>query len=182
MTARPGEPAEAALPLAPPLAVPSIKRRMAAFVYEGVVLFGVVFIAGYLFAALTQQRHALEKQTALQIFLFIVLGIYFVWFWSRGGQTVAMRAWHVRLLTASGQPVSQRRALVRYLLAYLWFLPALLAAWLAQLKGAQVWILLVVGVVAYALTALLHPRRQFWHDALCGTELVIWQPPRRSAS
>ena len=33
-----------------------------------------------------------------------------------------------------------------------------------------------VGVIAYALLALLHPQRQFWHDALCGTRLVDARP------
>ena len=181
MTSRPGEPAEAAPAL--PLRIPSIKRRLAAFVYEGVVLFGVVFVAGYLFAALTQQRHALVGQTGLQTVLFVVLAIYFAWFWSRGGQTVAMKAWHLRLVSAAGQPVSQLRALLRYVLAYLWFLPALLTAWLAQLKnGWQVALLMFVGVTVYAATALLHPRRQLWHDALCGTELVTWYPKQNPSS
>ena len=29
-----------------------------------------------------------------------------------------------------------------------------------------------VGVIAYAMLTLLHPHRQFWHDALCGTRLI----------
>jgi uncharacterized RDD family membrane protein YckC len=34
----------------------------------------------------------------------------------------------------------------------------------------------VVWIVAYALSALLHPRRQFWHDALCDTAVVDAPP------
>ena len=75
-------PAPAAVSGAP---APSLRRRMAAFVYEGVLLFGVVMIAGYLYSSLTQQRHALQGQTGLQAFLFVVLAIYFVASWSRGG-------------------------------------------------------------------------------------------------
>ena len=74
------------------LVAPGIWRRLACFVYEGVLLFGVLMISGYLFSTLTQQRHALLGRHALQGFLFVVLGIYFVWFWSHGGQTVAMKA------------------------------------------------------------------------------------------
>ncbi|HET9822007.1 MAG TPA: RDD family protein [Burkholderiaceae bacterium] len=166
---------------APP---PGLLRRLAAFVYEGVLLFGVVMIAGYLYGSLTQQRHALEGQTGLQAFLFVVLGIYFVTFWSRGGQTVALRAWHLRVARADGGPVSQGRALARYFAAWLWFLPALLVARLAGLHSAwQIFALMTVGVLAYALLARLHPQRQFWHDALCGTRIVTWRPaPRRAQS
>lgn len=161
----------------PSLATPGVARRLAAFVYEGVLLFGVVFIAGYLYSALTQQRHALQGQTGLQVVVFIVLAIYFVTFWSRGGQTVAMRAWHVRLVTASGASVTPARALARYLLAWLWFAPALLAARLAGLHSlGAIFTLLFAGVGAYALLAFLHPQRQFLHDALCGTRLVTWRP------
>jgi uncharacterized RDD family membrane protein YckC len=161
---------------------PGLARRLACFVYEGVLLFGVVMIAGYLYSSLTQQRHALQGQTGLQLFLFLILGIYFVFFWSRGGQTVAMKTWHVRLANRDGNAVTQGQALLRYLLAWIWFVPALLALWLSGLKGGPATAgLLAAGVFGYAALALLHPQRQFWHDAVCGTRLVDARharPPR----
>lgn len=165
---------------APPSApVPGLWRRLACFTYEGVLLFGVVMIAGYLFSTLTQQRHALTGRHGLQAFLFIVLGIYFVWFWSHGGQTVAMRAWHIRLVDRAGAPVTQQRAFVRYLLSWLWFMPALILTWLSGLTGGgAVFGVLAVGVVTYALSSRLHPDRQFLHDALAGTRLVTHRPER----
>jgi uncharacterized RDD family membrane protein YckC len=154
---------------------------MASFVYEGVLLFGVLFVAGYLWSAATQQRHALQGQSGLQAFVFVVLALYFVVFWTRGGQTVAMRAWNVRLVTATGTPVGRMRALARYVASWLWFVPALLAARVAGLHSAlEIFVLLAVGVVAYALLALLHPQRQFLHDALCGTRLVSWSAAARA--
>lgn len=164
---------------APPQAAdaPGLARRLACFVYEGVLLFGVVMIAGYLYSSLTQQRHALEGRGGLMAFLFVVLAIYFVWFWSHGGQTVAMKAWHIRLIGADGHPVGQWRALVRYLLSWVWFLPALGSAHVAGLRsGGAVFGLLAVGVLGYAALARLHPQRQFWHDAVCGTRLITWRP------
>jgi uncharacterized RDD family membrane protein YckC len=163
------------------LAAPGLWRRLACFMYEGVLLFGVLMIAGYLFSSLTQQRHALVGRHGLQAFLFVVLGIYFVWFWSHGGQTVAMKAWHVRLVTANGKPVSQLHALVRYALSWLWFVPALLALYLSPIHSAPLMLaVMAVGVLAYAALARLHPQRQFWHDALCGTRLITWRPAPRA--
>lgn len=169
----------AALP--PGAGTPGLARRLACFVYEGVLLFGVVMIAGYLYSSLTQQRHALEGRGGLMAFLFVVLAIYFVWFWSHGGQTVAMKAWHIRLVGADGRPVGQARALARYLLSWIWFLPALGSAHAAGLRsGGAVFGVLAAGVLAYAALARLHPQRQFWHDAVCGTRLITWRaaPPR----
>jgi uncharacterized RDD family membrane protein YckC len=162
---------------AAPRVAPGVWRRMACFVYEGVLLFGVVMIAGYLFSTLTQQRHALLGRHGLQAFLFVVLGIYFVWFWSHGGQTVAMKAWHIRLVDRAGAPVSQARALARYVLSWLWFAPALASlAFAGAHGGGAISVVLLTGVIAYALLARLHPERQFWHDAACGTRLIDWRP------
>ena len=156
---------------------PSLWRRLACFLYEGVLLFGVVMIAAYLYGTLTQQRHALQGQWGLRAFLFLVLAVYFMWFWTHGGQTVAMKAWHVRLVDARGKPLTQFRALLRYLLSWIWFLPALLTAHAAGLHStAEVFTLLTVGVLAYAGLSKLHPQGQFWHDAVCGTAVVNWQP------
>ena len=156
---------------------PGIARRLACFFYEGVLLFGVVMVSGWLYSTLTQQRHAMIGRHGLQAFLFIALAIYFVSFWSRGGQTVAMKTWHIRLVDRHGRPVSQWRALARYFLCWLWFVPALATVWLADLRDlASIFGATAVGVIAYAMLAWLHPERQFWHDAACGTRLVTWRP------
>lgn len=160
-----------------PMAFPGVMRRMAAFVYEGVLLFGVIMIAGYLFSSLTQQRHALQGMHGLQAFLFLVLGIYFVWFWSKSGQTVAMKTWHVRLVDRSGRPVTQARALARYLLSWVWFMPALGLAELTGMRaGAGLWGWILGGVALIAVAARWSPDRQFVHDLICGTRVVDARP------
>ena len=162
-------------------AAPGLPRRLACFVYEGVLLFGVLMISAYLYSSLTQQRHALQGKTGLQAFLFVVLGIYFVWFWSRGGQTVAMKAWHLRLVDAQGSAVTQLRALARYLLAWAWFVPGLAALYLSggAASAGAMFSVLTLGVLGFAGLAFLRPDRQFWHDVVCGTRLVHWQPAPR---
>ena len=51
-----------------PMTTPSLKRRMACWLYEGLLLFGVLFISGYLFSTLSQSRHALDNRHGLQAF------------------------------------------------------------------------------------------------------------------
>ena len=152
---------------------PALGRRLACFLYEGVLLFGVVMAAGFIYATLTGQRHALVGTTGLQAGLFVVLGAYFVTFWTRSGQTLAMQTWHIRLVDRDGRIVDWRRAVCRYLLAWMWFMPALLGLRLAGLSAPlPVFSALGAGVLAYAGLSRLHPGRQFWHDAVCGTCLV----------
>jgi len=158
---------------------PPLLRRMACWLYEGMLMFGVVFIAGYLFGTLSQTRNALDNRHALQGFLFIVFGIYFTWFWARG-QTLAMKTWHIRIVGRDGRPISQRRALLRYVFSWLWFLPPLAAMAPFQLSGAESTVILLGWVAVWALLSRFHPEGQFWHDALAGTRLVHFQlPPRK---
>jgi uncharacterized RDD family membrane protein YckC len=157
-----------------------LARRFAAFLYEGVLLFGVIFFTGFLYSVLTRQQHAMQGRTGLGVFLFIVLGVYFVGFWTRSGQTLAMKTWHLRVVDAAGQPLHAGRALVRYLLGWLWFLPALISVWALELHGGGAIVgSLLAGMLAYLLIARLHPQRQFLHDTISGSRIVT-QLPRRS--
>lgn len=162
------------------LFAPSLKRRMACWLYEGMLMFGVVFVAGYLFSALSQSRHALDNRHSLQAFLFVVFGIYFTWFWAKG-QTLAMKTWNIRLTDAAGRPVSQRRALGRYLLSWLWFLPPLAAIAPFSLSPGESSVLIAGWVLVYALLSRFHPQQQFWHDALAGTRLLSSSEPGPAA-
>jgi len=139
-------------------------------------MFGVVFIAGYLFSALTQTRHALQNRHGLQAFIFVVAGIYFVWFWSKG-QTLAMKTWHIRVVDRLGRPISQSRALLRYLLSWIWFLPPLLAVSPFGLSGGEISVLVIGWVIVWALLSRFQRDGQFWHDAWAGTRLMDVQPP-----
>jgi uncharacterized RDD family membrane protein YckC len=159
---------------------PGLWRRMACWVYEGMLLFGVVFIAGYLFGTLTQTRNAMDNRMALQIFLFIALSGYFVIFWTRG-QTLAMKTWHIRVVDSQGVLVSRHRALLRYVLAWVWILPPLALAWAGALPAGTQALVFLLWVAAWAGSSGLAPKRQFWHDILAGTRLVHYKPPAPAA-
>ena len=150
---------------------PSLGRRMACWLYEGMLLFGVVFIAGYLFSALSQTRHALDNRPGMQAFIFLVLGIYFTWFWHRG-QTLAMKTWHIRVVDRQGRALSQKRALLRYMASWLWFAPPLVLTWPLALPALEVLVLTLGWVAIWAVLSRFHPERQFWHDAMAGTRLI----------
>jgi uncharacterized RDD family membrane protein YckC len=113
-------------------------------VYEAVLLFAVAFFAAWLFFFVSggQDATAGWLRHALQLFIGTVFAAYFLWCWLRGGQTLAMKAWHIRLVD-----VTPPKALLRLVLAALLF-PASIA-----------W-------------ALFDRDRQFLHDRLAGTRLV----------
>lgn len=141
-------------------------------------MFGVVFIAGYLFGTLSQTRNAMNNRHALQAFVFVIFGIYFVWFWGKG-QTLAMKTWDIRVVDTDGNLITQKRALARYALSWLWFLPPLLTSYLLHLPAVEGAVLLVGWVLVWAVLARFHTQKQFWHDALAGTRLITWTTPER---
>ena len=162
--------------LALPLRPPGLRRRMACWLYEGVLLFGVVMVVGLVFSILTQSRHALQNRHAMMAVQFVALALYFVRFWTGQGQTLAMKTWHIRVVDRLGRPLGRGRALWRYLLCWVWFLPplALMQHW--PLSLAEVGLLLTGWVCVWALLSRFHPSQQFWHDLWAGTRLADVRP------
>ncbi|MDB5798541.1 MAG: hypothetical protein JWP36_2443 [Paucimonas sp.] len=154
------------------LTAPRLRTRLSCLVYEGLMMFGVVFGAGLLYSIVMQQRHALAMRAGMQAWLFLVIGFYFIWFWSRGRQTLPMKTWHIALVDELGQALSYRRALLRYLFSWLWFLPAALLAWLAGAGKWPTFALLGANMMLWAMTIYLDPQRQYLHDRLAGTRMI----------
>jgi uncharacterized RDD family membrane protein YckC len=164
----------AAAPSAAPPA--GLARRLAAFIYEGVLLFAVLFFACFLYVVLTRQKDALFGLPGY-VFAFLVPAAYFLYFWTRTGQTLALKTWHLRVVDRHGQPLRLGRALARYVLSWLWVLPGL-SLWALGMRGGALAAGLAVWVLTYLMTARLHPERQLPHDLLAGSR-VITQLPRR---
>jgi uncharacterized RDD family membrane protein YckC len=118
-------------------------------IYEGVLLIAVLFLSSYLFLSLARDAQAGWSRTIFQLFLLCVCGAYFVFCWTRSGQTLPMKTWHLRLVAPTGEGVTPIRALRRYLFA----VPGMLS-------GVSV------------LWALVDKERQFLHDRLAGTRIV----------
>lgn len=150
---------------------PSLKRRMACWLYEGILLFAVIFIAGYLFSTLSQTRYALDNRHGLQAFVFLVLAIYFTWFWHKG-QTLAMKTWHIRIVDSFGKPLSQKKALVRFLYCWVWFLPPLCVSNVLSYSGLSSLLTLGIWVAVWALSTRFQGQGHFWHDVWAGTRLI----------
>lgn len=151
-------------------------------VYESLLLFGVLALVVLLVLLSNQHSPQASTNLRMQIAAFFAFGAYFSYFWVRGnGQTLAMKTWRIRLVRASGEPVRWSQALLRYLCSWMWFLPAMLAS---SAFGLQRWPMVAVlglGMLAWAMTIFLDPQRQFLHDRLAGTRLILLPPPGKNA-
>ncbi|MET0264157.1 MAG: RDD family protein [Duganella sp.] len=160
----------------PTLAYPSIQRRLVSMVYEFLLAFAALFLPFLVFEMASGASHAPLVEHLRQLLLFVVLGLYFVHQWRREGQTLAMRTWRLKVILPGHDRLPTRVAVVRYLLSWMWVLPALVVSAVLGLHKWQALGALLAGVVLWALTALLDKERQFLHDRLAGTRLVQLPP------
>ncbi|HMG59378.1 MAG TPA: RDD family protein [Burkholderiales bacterium] len=130
--------------------VPGIGLRVLSMLYESLIVFAVAFFAGLAFYGATHGRLSGNTRLVFQLYLFLVLGAYFIACWSRGGRTLPMQTWKMRVVRPDNLPIGVGRAALRYVLAW----PSLL--------------LFGVGV----FWAFFDRDRQFLHDRLAGTRVV----------
>ena len=157
---------------APPLPPVTVRRRLAALLYESVLLFGVVFVAGLAFSLVLQQRNGYTHHRLMAAWIAVVAGVYFVGLWHRGGQTLPMKTWRLRVIGPDGAPPSLARATLRYLAAWLWFLPPLALHPLLHLTVPHTLVLEALWFVLWTACARFMPERQFLHDRIAGTRIV----------
>ena len=129
---------------------PSIKRRLICMVYESLLLCGVTFLASLLFLGVSGGTLGGWLRHAFQVYLFLAIGLYFAGSWRRHGQTLAMKTWKLRLVSANGARITLWQAMLRYVCA---------------------WPCLALGGIGI-LYAPFDRDRQFLHDRLAGTKIV----------
>ena len=127
-----------------------LRRRLLSLIYESVLLAALIMAAALPVVILTAGWRPIIARTALQAFLIAICGFYFVWQWTRAGQTLAMKTWRLKLVTNSGGALAPARACIRYLLA---------------LAGT-----LLCGFGF--LWALADREQKFLHDRLAGTTII----------
>lgn len=94
-------------------------KLFAACVYELLLLIALWFISAWIFLALFGDATHSYKRFFLQVFLWLVTGAYFVWCWSKSGQTLAAQTWKIKLVNKTGVTLNIKEATVRYVLASL---------------------------------------------------------------
>ena len=145
----------------PPLDAP-LHRRLLSLIYESLLLAAVLMAGALPFSIAAQTADRLAARPLFQLYLLALAGTYFVWQWLRGGQTLAMKTWHLELVTREGAALTRAHALARFAFA-------------------------IIGTAALGagfLWALADRDGRFLHDRLAGTKITVApattaSPPRR---
>ena len=134
----------------------SLWLRLVAGAYDLLPLIGLWFVAGVLALAVTGgalDPHRLAHKLLVQALVLALSAAYFVVSWTRGGQTIGMRAWRLRIVRADGSALGLWRALLRFFIALVS---------LAALGFGFCW-------------ALIDREKRSWHDMAAGTLMVRTQ-------
>jgi uncharacterized RDD family membrane protein YckC len=110
-------------------------RRAAALIYDCFLLAALLMI--YTGAVLIFTRHAMLPETAgAWVYLYRagivgVIAAYYLLNWMRSGQTLGMRAWHLRAVSEAGKPLNLRSSALRFVCGIVAWAPAALGVlWL----------------------------------------------------
>lgn len=137
---------------------PGLLRRLAALLYDALLLFTVLFAATVPVLLHTGGQAISPNNLAYTLYLLAVSYVYLGWCWTRSGQTLGMRAWRMRVRTRRGEPLGWRRSFVRF------------AAALVSIGAAGIGLLWVA----------VDRDRLSLHDRLSGTALELIHPESRT--
>lgn len=101
------------------LQAPGLFKLGACFLYEMLTVVAIVFVSAGFFLWLAGDATHGVKRLLLQIFLWLVVGAYYVWCWHKSGRTLAMQAWKFKLLDQHNHLLDLNLAIARYVLATL---------------------------------------------------------------
>lgn len=128
-------------------------KRLLAMLYDALIVFAVVAVGTVVLMPFTGGEAIPRGHLGYQAWLLFLVMAYFIISWTRAGQTVGMRAWHLHLIDANGRPPRWPVAILRFFAG----LGALLCAG--------------VGIA----WMLIDPMARGWHDIATGTQVVQGQ-------
>jgi uncharacterized RDD family membrane protein YckC len=133
--------------------------RLIAAVYDLLPLLALWFFATVLALALTGGALDVQRlggKVLVQALVLLASAAYFALSWSRGGQTIGMKPWRLRVVRGDGTSPDLAHALLRFAVA----LVSLAAL------GIGFW------------WALFDTQRRTWHDIAAGTLMVRMETSR----
>ncbi len=163
------------------LPAPTIKRRIALNLYEMLVLFGVLaftFLVPHLIIGVLFEITA--PSAILMAHVYLVLAFYFMWYWTKTGQTLAMQTWRIQLVNDDGAIMKRSQALMRFAIGSLWLIPAALLLFINIKMNPSMSMGTSVSIIFFSITLFLWPlsaildrkNRQSIPDRWSGTRLV----------
>lgn len=134
---------------------PTLRRLAGSLFYESLVVFSLLMVGFWIPQTILAGAGVAMHGRLMILHIFLLLMLYFVWFWINGGQTLSMKTWRLRLISADGYRLRPAQALLRYL-----------AAWPS--------VVFLIGL----LWVFIDRDRRFLHDRIAGTRIISTESAR----
>ena len=99
----------------------SLTKRLVAMLYDFMLMVAIWMITGFIAVAINDGEAV--DGPLFNTALFLITFSFYGFFWTRNGQTLGMQAWRIRVQTLDGYRLSWSRALLRFMLSILSWIP-----------------------------------------------------------
>ena len=155
----------------------SLWRRLAAIVYDSLLMFAVLIVVGATTLPFTNGLGISRDNIIFKFYTFGAIYVFLGWFWTHGGQTLGMRAWKIKLLQRNGDPVSWHLAFYYYVVSlpmwgFLIFTIAVNAGMIhapALLAHTPHWLLYTIALVWFVVDHM----PDNWREKVTGLRMVL---------
>ncbi len=129
---------------------PTLWRRLLALVYDLLVVTALLFVGGFAAMLFTGGTAVPSGNILFQLWLVLLVAGYYALSWRKAGQTMGMRSWRLRLVSADGGPMR----------------------WPTIARRLAAGALLGLPLIGF-LGCLYQSQRQSWQDSVGGTLTVL---------
>lgn len=93
--------------------LPPLFRLYGSLIYELFALVPLWMVAGFFFIFFFDGFFGEYQRLIFQIYLWLISGVYLTYCWTSSGQTLAMRAWKLKIISSRGH-LTNKLAWIRY--------------------------------------------------------------------
>lgn len=148
-------------------------RRFGAIVYDGLLLFAVLFFASLVVVIPFGITYEHPLYPLYILYIYAAALVFLGWFWTQRGQTLGMKTWGIQVEQTNGQWINWKQAITRYLSALLFYIPAAAAYWLFPPHWHHfLWVGLLPIAADYSTCFFNHDKHAL-HDMISQTHLVL---------
>mgnify|MGYP001171652105 FL=1 len=148
----------------------SIWRRVASLLYDTVLIIALVIIMYMPLLSFDIEGNIVLKITA-QIYVYLIIQYFFVWFWVNGNGTLGMKSWKVKILDTNGNKITYKKAIIRFNVSLIYFLIVGFLVFIYYKYSETNYFLLALSSIV-TLVPLIRKDRRFLHDIISKTILI----------
>ena len=148
----------------------SIWRRIASLLYDIVLIVALVIIMYMPLLSFNIEENFILKITA-QIYIYLIIQYFFVWFWVNSNGTLGMKSWRVKISDTNGNKITYKKAILRFNVSLIYFLIIGFLVFTYYKYSEMNYFLLMLLAILLSFP-LIRKDRKFLHDIISKTILI----------